>query len=154
MSVHGAVKAASEVGSLFEPQIVLPVQMSGGGESRRTGAVGLLWALLVDGVRVYCTEILAGRRAGLAYRETERWIFDSESLSPTSFAGLCQIFDLDARSLRRGLLEFRDHPRPRIPRIVDGDAVLRESIGFFAGSRGGSPAMAAAGRRAGGELRR
>jgi hypothetical protein len=107
--------------TLIEPEVVLPEQFYGSSKAR-TGEFGLLWAVFIDGIQTYCREILRGATNGLAYREVERWIFRPDSDAITSFSTLCELFGIDPRRLRRGLLRFREHPDRRILEILSRHA--------------------------------
>lgn len=122
--------------SLIEPDLILPEQHFEARSREKTGEVGLLWAVFIDGIRAFCGAILTNARGDLAYREAERWIFRPDSGAPTSFATLCTLFDIDARELRRRLWSFRERPTPEVARIFESEAA-------------GSPAAAAELRAAG-----
>lgn len=100
--------------ALLEPDLVLPEQLCGKSAANLTGEFGLLWAVFVDGIQTYCREVLRGALTGLTYREVDRWIFRPDSDAVTSFSNLCELFDIDPRRLRRGLMHFRAHPDRKI----------------------------------------
>jgi hypothetical protein len=66
--------------------------------------------------------VLHGTTRGLVYREVERWIFRPDSDALTSFSNLCELFDIDPRRLRRGLVRFRDNPDRRVLEILNLNA--------------------------------
>lgn len=109
-----------DASSLVTPDTVLPEQYLQAPDTRRTGEIGLLWAIFVDGVQTYCRETLHGASSP-EYREAERWVFRSGD-GLTSFSTLCAIFDIDARRLRRQLLRFRDEPRGDLTDLLERQA--------------------------------
>ncbi|MEA2623998.1 MAG: hypothetical protein QOD06_43 [Candidatus Binatota bacterium] len=110
--------AAWDTSSLMTPETVLPDQYQEKPDPRRAGEVGLLWAIFVDGVRIYCREIIRGTISSPDYREAERWVFRSGN-GLTSFATLCSVFEIDSRRLRRQLLEFRDRPQVGLTELLE-----------------------------------
>ncbi len=104
--------------SLIEPELILPEQLRDKTAANRSGEFGLLWAVFVDGIQTYCREVLRGATCGLAYREVERWIFRPDSDALTSFSNLCELFGIDPKRLRRGLLRFREHPNQGVLDIL------------------------------------
>ena len=70
--------------------------------------LGLLWAILDDGIQTYCREVLRGSTTSLDYREAERWIFRGDAEAVTSFTNLCEIFGIDPSRMRAALRELRD----------------------------------------------
>jgi hypothetical protein len=108
--------------ALLEPDFILPDQLHERASVTRTGEFGLLWAVYVDGIQTYCREVLRGATTGLAYREVERWIFRPDSDAITSFSNLCDLFEVDPRKLRRGLLRFREQPDWRVLEILNRSA--------------------------------
>ncbi|MGH7819384.1 MAG: hypothetical protein ACREQ9_06410, partial [Candidatus Binatia bacterium] len=103
---------------LLEPDFILPEQLYEHSNANRTGEFGLLWAVFVDGIQTYCREVLRGATRGLAYREVERWIFRPDSDALTSFSNLCELFGIDPRRMRRGLLRFRENPDAKVLDIL------------------------------------
>jgi hypothetical protein len=94
---------------------VLPDQLRGRGVGSRGGEFGLLWAVFSDGIRTYCEAVLDGSTSSFTYREVHCWIFrEGSEEGITSFAGLCELFGLDPRSMRRALLRFREHPSAEV----------------------------------------
>jgi hypothetical protein len=108
--------------SLIEPEFILPEQLQDGNAANRSGEFGLLWAIFTDGLHTYCGEILKGTTTSLAYREVDRWIFRPDSDALTSFSNLCELFSIDPRRLRRGLLRFRQSPDRRVLEILKVNA--------------------------------
>jgi hypothetical protein len=98
--------------SLRVPEIILPVQMGGGGN--RSGELDLLRAVFEDGIRTYCKEIVRGSTTSLDYREVDDWIFHSDSRAITSFATLCDVFGIDAEGTRVALRRLRSHSREEV----------------------------------------
>ena len=104
--------------SMLEPDLLLPEQMDQNATPRK-GEIGLLWAVLMDGIETYCREVLRGSTTSLAYREVERWIFRPDSDALTSFSNLCTLFNYDPRRMRRGLLRFRENPNVDVAQILE-----------------------------------
>jgi len=111
-------KSVWDPNELLEPDFVLPEQFHDPSRAR-TGEFGLLWAVFADGVQTYCREVMRGATNGLAYREVERWIFRPDSDALTSFSNLCELFGIDPRRLRRGLLRFRENPDRKVLDILN-----------------------------------
>lgn len=99
--------------------LILPEQLQSSSSVMQNGEFGLLWAVFIDGIQTYCRETLSGSTTSLAYREVERWIFRPGSDAITSFSSLCELFGVEARQLRRGLLVFRAHPSPAILELLN-----------------------------------
>ena len=108
--------------SLIEPDLILPEQLKDMSTANRSGEFGLLWAVFLDGIQTYCNEVLRGATSGLALREVERWVFRPESDALTSFSNLCDLFGIDPKRLRRGLLRFREYPDRKVLEILKIDA--------------------------------
>lgn len=104
--------------SLLQVDLILPEQLESGTVANRSGEFELLWAVFTDGVQAYCREILRGSTTSLTYREVERWIFRPSSDAVTSFSSLCELFDIDARRMRRALLRFRENPSEGILNLL------------------------------------
>jgi hypothetical protein len=107
---------------LLEVDFILPEQLEVGGVANRTGEFSLLWAVFTDGIQAYCAEILRGSTTSLTFREVERWIFRPNSDAITSFSSLCELFEMDARRMRRALIRFREHPSEGILNLLSGHA--------------------------------
>lgn len=104
--------------SLIEPDLILPEQLKDMSTANRSGEFGLLWAVFLDGIQTYCNEVLRGATSGLALREVERWIFRPESDALTSYSNLCDLFGIDPKRLRRGLVSFRENPDRKVLEIL------------------------------------
>lgn len=110
-----------DVANVVEPDFILPEQFQSR-DKTRTGEFGLLWAVFTDGIQTYCREVLRGATNGLVFREVERWIFRPDSDAITSFSNLCELFDIDPRRLRRGLLRFRENPSSGVLEVLKANA--------------------------------
>ncbi len=104
--------------SLLEADFILPEQLKVSGVANRTGEFSLLWAVFTDGIQAYCAEILRGSTTSLTFREVERWIFRPNSDAITAFSNLCELFEIDARRMRRALIRFREHPSEGILNLL------------------------------------
>jgi len=103
--------------SLLEPEFLVPSQVAPDG-ARKQGEMGLLWAIFLDGVTTYCREVSRGDLNSIAYREAHYWIFRPESDALTSFASLCQVFQIDTRRLRRRLMRLQSEPNAEVARLI------------------------------------
>lgn len=117
MSADG--RNAWDPNSLIEPDLILPEQLHETSTANRTGEFGLLWAVFTDGIQTYCREVLRGATNGIVFREVERWIFRPDSDALTSFSSLCELFAIDPRRLRRGLLRFRENPDRKVLELLN-----------------------------------
>ena len=88
-------------------QIILPEQFWDEPRPSLAGEMGLLWAILCDGVRCYREAVLRGATFGADFREADDWIFGPQTPRVTSFETLCGVFSIDASRLRHDLLRFR-----------------------------------------------
>jgi hypothetical protein len=78
-------------------------------EYQGQGSRALLWAIFESGIESYCRATETGAIHGPEFRETERWVFSSGS-GLTAFSTLCDIFEIDMRTLRLKLMDFRETP--------------------------------------------
>ena len=103
---------------LFTPDTLLPSQFFDR-VRRRTefdGERRLMIAVLEDAVDVYRKQVTArDARGRQLFLEAEQWLEDREANDLFSFENICDILDLNAGYLRRGLHELRDKmsARPR-----------------------------------------
>ena len=94
-----------------EPDILLAGQLGLGrslGASRSSGERGLMLAVLRDAVDCY----RRGRRARdpatrLLFAETRAWLESTDHRATFSFESICDVLDIDAHDLRRGLRQRR-----------------------------------------------
>ena len=112
----------SGTSSSFQGDPALMDQFGNAARAPRSGERALLWALLVDGLQTYCHALQRGKTATPEYRETERWLFHSDAVGITSFLGLCDIFGVDSRALRRRLLDFRERPSREFTELLQAEA--------------------------------
>ena len=117
------VTAEDRLAVLFQPDTLLPVQYFDR-LRRRTeynGERRLLIAVLEDAVDVYRKQ--AGShdvRSMALFRDAEMWIEDLDCTWLFSFQNICDVLDLDAEYIRRGLraLKARAVATPRPPSMV------------------------------------
>jgi hypothetical protein len=89
----------------------------------RHGAEALLWAVFIDGIETYCRAVLIQATQSLDFREAECWIFSRHlDGGVTAFPNLCELFGVDPRRLRRGLLRFRENPQVDVMALLHHDA--------------------------------
>ncbi|HVO23305.1 MAG TPA: hypothetical protein VMW56_06715 [Candidatus Margulisiibacteriota bacterium] len=108
---------------LFEPEVVLPAQMTSGArlDGDTSGARALMLAILEDaalciergrGRRHRRTRQLAGEAEAWVRSDCRKWVF--------SFASICDVLGFDADALRARLLSHAERP------AVGARAALRE----------------------------
>jgi hypothetical protein len=102
------------LGVMFQPDTLLPSQFFDR-VRRRTehdGERRLMIAILEDAVDVYRKQ--AGTRDGRGeqlFQEAEEWIEDGDRLWLFSFQNICDVLDIDADYLRRGLRAWKQRAR-------------------------------------------
>jgi hypothetical protein len=100
------VTAEDRLTVLFQPDTLLPIQYFDR-LRRRTeynGERRLLIAVLEDAVDVYRKQAGAhDARAKALFRDAEMWIEDLDCTWLFSFQNICDVLDLDAEYIRRGL---------------------------------------------------
>ena len=117
------VTAEDRVQELFQPDTLLPSQYfdrirrkaSADGERR------LMVAILEDAVDVYRKQAgMHDARAKALFRDAELWIEDLDCTWLFSFQNICDVLDLDAEYIRRGLraLKARALAGPRLPMVT------------------------------------
>ncbi len=102
--------AVDEMGSLFQPDSLLPVQYF---ENFRRKVQTepekrLMLAVLEDALTCFQKHFAARGGRGLRlFRETEEWIFREDSGRPFSFSNICDVVGFDSEYVRQGLLKWR-----------------------------------------------
>jgi hypothetical protein len=123
--------------ALFQPDTLLPSQFFDR-VRRRTehdGERRLMIAVLEDAIHVYRTQVGARDGRGLElFRDAEEWIEDTERSWLFSFENVCDVLDLDADYLRRGLHAWKDRARSEhrarvVPLPTARPAELRRASG-------------------------
>ena len=117
--------------TLFEPEVVLPAQMSWGArrDGNTSGARALMLAILEDAM--LCIEQGRGprhRRTRQVAAEAETWMRSDCGEWLFSFASICDVLGIDADALRaRLLLNNVEHPanRGRAARAEAGEPPTR-----------------------------
>jgi len=98
-------------GELFQPDTLLPSQYFDRVRRQRQfdGERRLMIAVLEDAIDVYRKQVAARdpRGRGL-FRDAEDWIEDTERNWLYSFENICDVLDLNADYLRRGLHGLKD----------------------------------------------
>jgi len=110
------------LGGLFQPDTLLPSQFFDR-VRRRTEHEGerrLMIAVLEDAVAVYRKQAGArDARNQQLFREAEEWIEDPDRTWLFSFQNICDVLDLDADYLRRGLRAWKEKAHgPRRGQVV------------------------------------
>src|SRR5919204_820315 len=102
--------ADDRLAGLFQPDTLLPSQFFDR-VRRRTehdGERRLMIAVLEDAVDVYRKQAGArDARAQQLFHEAEAWIEDSDRTWLFSFQNICDVLDIDAEYVRRGLHEWK-----------------------------------------------
>jgi hypothetical protein len=123
--------------ALFEPEVVLPAQMSWGArcDGNTSGARALMLAILED--VMLCIERGRWRRhprTRLLAADAEKWVRSDSREWIFSFVSICDVLEIDADALRVRLLTNVGHPpRERHPLSIHCRRGLR-GVGF-----GGAP---------------
>lgn len=104
--MNDATHATDTAPSIFEPDILLPVQHARrtGARRGRQGEHRLMMAILEDAVDVYLKH--AGARQGPKrelFDEAERWIDDEDTTWIFSFQSICHVLDIEPDAIRDGL---------------------------------------------------
>jgi hypothetical protein len=99
------------LGGLFQPDTLLPSQFFDRvrRRSEHDAERRLMIAVLEDAVDVYRKQAGATEQRGQQlFREAEEWIEDDDRTWLFSFQNICDVLDLDAGYLRRGLHVWKD----------------------------------------------
>ena len=97
----------------FEPDTLLPSQYFDRLRApHRSGEFRLMVAILEDAIRVY--RHLAAR-GGSDFEEAEAWIENPDGTYIFSFQSICDMADLDADYVRRGLRAWKARARAATP---------------------------------------
>ena len=123
------VTAEDRLAVLFQPDTLLPVQYFDR-LRRRTeynGERRLLIAVLEDAVDVYRKQSGShDARAQALFRDAEMWVEDLDCTWLFSFQNICDVLDLDADYIRRGLRAWKaraaaGHSRPPMVMLESDD---------------------------------
>ncbi len=121
--------------SLLVEDTLLPVQFFGRfcGGRRYTGEERLMLAVLEDAVNVYCGYYgnQSGRAGLREVREVECWFASTDLSYLFAFERICQVLDLDAGYIRRGLYRVRTRERRLRPLVISESQLetLRAAMG-------------------------
>ncbi len=96
---------------LFQPDILLPAQYFA--TLRRKGTQEperrLVIAILEDAVDCFHKHLFArDHKAQQLFEDAETWILSEDRDWPFSFENICELLDLNASYLRRGLLSWKE----------------------------------------------
>ncbi|MCB0358213.1 MAG: hypothetical protein KDD44_01205 [Bdellovibrionales bacterium] len=118
-------EAAEAIGTLFEPDVVLPSQFNQGrDEGINGGERKLMAALLSDGIEAYISLATTDmRRPSPKWIEVRDWVEDSDNSYIFSFDVVCECLGIDPSYLRLGLRRYVEHVKVeraagRAPRLV------------------------------------
>ena len=77
--------------------------------SLREAEEGLMLAILEDAIACFKKYALArGGKGKALFQEAERWIMDESSDWIFSFENICEVFGLDPRYVREGLMQWKE----------------------------------------------
>jgi len=120
------------LGSLFQPDTLLPSQFFDRvrRRSEHDPERRLMIAVLEDAVDVYRKQVGAtDQRGQQLFREAEEWIDDTDRSWLFSFENVCDVLDLDADYLRRGLRAWKEKAYgPRRGQVVALRASDRDEL--------------------------
>ena len=124
--------ADERMAELFQPDTLLPSQFFDR-VRRRTehdGERRLMIAVLEDAVDVYRKQAGAQEQRGQQlFRDAEEWIEDPDRTWLFSFQNICDVLDLDADYLRRGLRAWKAKVTvPRRGQVVPLHAADRDEL--------------------------
>ncbi len=137
---HRDPTAEERLSALFQPDTLLPVQYFDRLRRRAEydGERRLMIAVLEDAVDVYRKQAAAhDLRGRTMFEDAESWIEATDRTWLFSFENICDVLDLDAACIRRGLREWKRRMRDGQRRIVvtgpvavaDPPATLRHASG-------------------------
>ncbi|MGH7772498.1 MAG: hypothetical protein ACREQA_09720 [Candidatus Binatia bacterium] len=111
MGLVADVDIRETITSLFQPDGLLPAQYFERNK-KKTYAMPerrLLLAVLEDAVCCFQKYFLApDKRGKILFKEAESWIFDDDDSGVFSYGNVCDILEIDADYLSRGLLRWRE----------------------------------------------
>src|SRR3954447_13374921 len=103
--MHAKHEADERGPAPFEPDTLLPSQYFDRlSNSHRSGEFRLMVAILEDAVRVYRSH---AARGGTDFEEAEDWIENPDGTYIFSFKSICDMANLDADYVRRGLRAWK-----------------------------------------------
>src|SRR5437867_8010346 len=121
---------------LFAPDTLLPSQFFDRvrRRSEHDGERRLMIAVLEDAVDVYRKQVGSHEPRGqLLFQEAEQWIEDADRTWLFSFQNICDVLDIDADYLRRGLRVWKQRAqggrRGQIVSLRTEDDELRKASG-------------------------
>ena len=137
MTYETGITVQEKVGSLFQPDVLLPAQYF---ETLRRKTLEpeekLMLAVLEDGVACFLKYLRAENRTGKTlFRDAEEWIWAENSDWLFSFENICEALGLSPTYVRRGLLRWMERkpfyyhkvsaieslsPRGKVPRTGNG----------------------------------
>jgi hypothetical protein len=119
--MHQTHQADERVPAPFEPDTLLSSQYFDRLRApHRSGEFRLMVAILEDAIHIYRTH---AARGGSEFEEAEAWIENRDDSYVFSFQSICDIADLNADYLRRGLHAWKARALARTP-IVDAPMEL------------------------------
>src|SRR5712692_2737769 len=103
--------ADDRLAGLFQPDTLLPSQFFDRvrRRSEHDGERRLMIAVLEDAVDVYRKQVASNEpRSQQLFQEAEEWIEDTDRTWLFSFQNICDVLDIDADYLRRGLHAWKE----------------------------------------------
>ncbi len=119
---HGELRLKEGVFSMFEPDVLLPVQYFEALRPRfpLESEKRLMCAILADAVECYQKYCAApGDKAVEKFDEVERWIMERDEEWFCSFDNICDTLGIDAQYLRCGLADWKERQLPPRPAAND-----------------------------------
>jgi len=122
-------------GGLFQPDTLLPSQFFDRvrRRSEHDGERRLMIAVLEDAVDVYRKQAgTSDPRGSQLFREAEEWLEDPDRTWLFSFQNICDVLDIDADYLRRGLHAWKERMTRRgqvVTLRTDESEELRKASG-------------------------
>lgn len=111
---------------LFEPDVIMPAQFFATIRRqavRKKGECQLLIAVLEDAIHCFQKYVFAtDNQSRRLFREAERWMMDERHTDDgegLSFEYICEVLDLDADSVRRGMRRWRERRLASLRRTHD-----------------------------------
>lgn len=121
MAYDASLGAEEKMGSLFQPDILVPTQYlkTCRGNGHLEPEKSFMLAILEYAVASFQKDIFARDSKGKAkFHETEDWILEKNSDWIFSFENICEVLGFNPSYVRQGLLRWKEvklaeHPRPQ-----------------------------------------
>jgi len=124
MAYDASLGMEEKMGSLFQPDILVPTQYfeTFRGKAHLAPEKSFMLAILEYAVASFQKYIFARDSKGKAiFHETEDWILEKNSDWIFSFENICEVLGFNPSYVRQGLLRWKEvklaeHPRPKSTR--------------------------------------